>query len=286
MTDLSSFLNAIRLYGLNPPAKLTPGKIVAFPGFGKKNGNTAARCFLFADGCGGWFMDYSTGLFEVWQAKREKPYTDAERRAFKAECERDRMARQAETTLCHQQATVKAQKIWQHAIFADSGNDYCTSKNIKSHGTKTGDSGSLRGILIVPLYDESLILVNLQFIQSDGTKRFLKCGRKKGCFWWVGKKTKTVLIAEGFATAASIHQDTGKQVFIAFDAGNLINVAKIVRAKNPDAEIIICGDNDQSGTGQKAAREAALNCGGKYLIPPQAGNDWNDVVSKSGVNYE
>lgn len=88
-----------------------------------------------------------------------------------------------------------------------------------------------------------------------------------------------MLIAEGFATAASLHQHTGHQTFIAYDAGNLAKVAKIVRAKNPDAEIIIMGDNDESGTGQEAAKAAALACGGKYLIPPTIGYDWNDTIN-------
>jgi len=69
------------------------------------------------------------------------------------------------------------------------------------------------------------------------------------------------------------------KTFIAFDAGNLINVAKIVRAKNPDADIIIMGDNDLSGTGQDAAKRAALACGGKYLIPATVGHDWNDEIN-------
>jgi len=93
------------------------------------------------------------------------------------------------------------------------------------------------------------------------------------------QQSLTILIAEGFATAASLHEATGHQVFIAFDAGNLVNVAKIIRAKNPDAEIIICGDNDLSGVGQKAARSAALACGGKYIIPDTVGHDWNDSIN-------
>ncbi|WP_052700272.1 toprim domain-containing protein [Methylocucumis oryzae] len=274
MTNLSEFLGTIRLYGLNPPTKLTPGKIQAFPGLGKKNGNTAARCMLFIDLKGGWFMDYSTGLFEVWQAKCETPYTDQERQAFKEKCERDRLAREQEIIKGYQQTAYKAASIWKGAPLADDRNVYCIRKKIQPHGAKQAYFGSL----IIPIYDQSLRLVNLQFIQPDGAKRFLTGGRKKDCFWWLGKKTDTVLIAEGFATAASLHESTGLQTFVAFDAGNIVNVAKIFRAKNPEAEIIICGDNDASGTGQKAAKKAAIECQGKYLIPSIKGFDWNDVA--------
>jgi len=88
-----------------------------------------------------------------------------------------------------------------------------------------------------------------------------------------------VLIAEGFATAESLFEATGNQTFIAFDAGNLANVAKIVRLKNTNAEIIIMGDNDESGVGQDAAKRAALECGGKYLVPATVGHDWNDAIN-------
>jgi putative DNA primase/helicase len=80
-----------------------------------------------------------------------------------------------------------------------------------------------------------------------------------------------------------LNEVTNNQVFIAFDAGNLTHVARIVRAKNPDAEIIIAGDNDLSNVGQNAARLAALAINAKYIIPPVAGMDWNDYLSSGGT---
>jgi len=276
---MKEFIETIRAAGLIPPETIPAGRIIAFAGHGKPKTNKAARCLLFPDRRGGWFMDFSTGLFEVWQAERERTYTEAERTAFREQCERDRLAREQATAHGHQQTALKARKIWKRAIFADDGNGYLHRKQVQSHGTKTGDSGSLRGVLIVPIYDENIKLVNLQFIQTDSTKRFLTGGQKHSCFWWIGKKTATVLIAEGFTTAASLHQYTSNQVFIAFGASNLVNVAKTVRAKNTDAEIIICGDNDKNGVGQQAARAAALAVAGKYLIPSTVGQDWNDALN-------
>ena len=279
---IGQFKNAMFNAGLIAPDNLTTGKIIAFPGLNKPKNNKAGRCFLFPDRRGGWFMDYSTGLFEVWQAKHDKPYTEQERQAFKEQCERDRLAREQETNKAREAAAKKAVKIWESTIFADTDNHYLYLKNVMPHGTKTGDSGSLKGILIVPVYDESLKLVNLQFIAANSEKRFLTGGQKKNCFWWLGKKTPTVLIAEGFSTSASLHENTGLQTFIAFDADNLINVAQIVRAKNADAEIIICGDNDKSGTGQRAAQVAALAIGGKYILPAIVGHDFNDELANAG----
>ena len=69
-----------------------------------------------------------------------------------------------------------------------------------------------------------------------------------------------------------------QRTIVAFDAGNLLPVAKNIRELSPDSEIIICGDNDLSGVGQRKAKEAALAIGGKVLIPQIPGADWNDYL--------
>lgn len=273
------FQDAISGVGLVPPDHIPAGTIIAFAGLNKSTANKAARCLLFQDGKGGWFMDYSTGLYEVWQAKRGKPYSAEERRAFRQRCEADKQARDEAIVQGHLKAAGKANHIWKRAIFADAGNPYLHRKRVQAHGAKTVNGGSLKGVLIVPLFNASLKRVNVQLIHPDGTKRFLKGGQKQSCFWWLGKPSDTVLVAEGFATAASLYQATGNQTFMAIDSGNLVNVAKIVRAKKPNADIIIMGDNDLNGNGQKAARAAALACGGKYLVPPTVDYDWNDQIN-------
>ncbi|MFI3120597.1 MAG: toprim domain-containing protein, partial [Methylococcaceae bacterium] len=124
-------------------------------------------------------------------------------------------------------------------------------------------------------------LVNLQFIDADGVKRFLAGGKKSGCFWWIGQKSEKILIAEGFATAASIHDDTGHLTIIAFDAGNLEPVAQVIRQRNPKTEMIIMADNDISGIGQSRARLAALATNCKYIVCPVSGMDFNDYLNKA-----
>jgi putative DNA primase/helicase len=224
----------------------------------------------------GWAMDYKTGAIVNWRADGNPGrMSKADWQAIEAA----KVERQKEQAEAHRQAALKARSIWQRAIYADIDNGYCYRKKIKPHGAKTGDSGSLKGVLIVPLHNADNELVNLQFIQPDGTKRFLSGGQKKGCFWALGEPTDTLLICEGYATGCSLFEHQGLYTVISFDAGNLINVAQVIRAKHPDAEIIICGDHDESGTGQTAARSAALAIGGKYLIPPTAGQDWNDILT-------
>jgi putative DNA primase/helicase len=248
---------------------------------GHKTGTKNGAFVVHTDGVpAGWAMDYTTGSIVKWRSDGQPgKLSKADWEAITA-AKIERRKGQGET---HFKAAQKARVIWKRAVFADASNEYCYRKKIQTHGAKTGDTGGLKCVLILPLFNSNLKLVSLQFIQPDGGKRFLSGGQKKDCFWWVGKKSSRILIAEGFATAASLHEHTGLQVFVAFDAGNLINVAQVVRSNNRDAEIIIAGDNDESGVGQQKARAAALAVGGKYIFPATVGNDWNDAINAGEI---
>nr|WP_255700466.1 AAA family ATPase [Dethiosulfovibrio faecalis] len=82
-------------------------------------------------------------------------------------------------------------------------------------------------------------------------------------------------MAEGYATAATIHEVTGASVIIGYNANNLIPVAQSIRQTYPNNPLVIVGDNDESGTGQKCAKEAADRSGATVIIPPELG-DAND----------
>lgn len=126
-----------------------------------------------------------------------------------------------------------------------------------------------RGTIAIPLRDENNQLWSLQAINSTGTKLFPKHSRKAGCYHVIGVLTgaKVVAIAEGYATAASIHMATDWPVVVAFDAGNIINVAPHIRQQCPDAKILICADRDENGKGQTKAAEAAALIGANVVLP-------------------
>ena len=103
----------------------------------------------------------------------------------------------------------------------------------------------------------------LQTIYNDGRKLFSKGLAKKGRFVLIGEETlpsrlTTIHIAEGVATAASIHLAIGEPVFSALDAFNLLPAAKVLKAKYPKTQIIFWADNDW----QKAEK---LNPRGKVI---------------------
>ena len=67
----------------------------------------------------------------------------------------------------------------------------------------------------------------------------------KGCYYPIGGAPDKILyVAEGFATAATVHEATGSAVAVAFNANNLKPVAIALRAKFPNLEIVICADDD------------------------------------------
>lgn len=214
-----------------------------------------------------------------WQpTERYTPPTPAERMAL--EQERARRLIKVETEKLERQlaAAHKAQRIWCFAGAADPSHSYLQKKQIKPLGLR-----QYHGALLVPLSDENGQLINLQFIQPDGQKRFLTGGKTAGAFVAIGEQTDLIYIVEGYATGATIYQLTGKSVFCTLSAGNLMAVACMARKYLPQAHIVIAGDNDHASkvnTGQKAAYEAARAINAEVLLPPfkdgDTGSDWND----------
>ncbi|MEP9097697.1 primase-helicase zinc-binding domain-containing protein [Enterobacter hormaechei] len=172
-----------------------------------------------------------------------------------------------------------------------SGNAYLTRKGfpdrecpVLSVMHKTGGVTFRAGDVVVPLYDDTGALVNLQLISSDGLKRTLKGGAVKGaCHTIEGKKQagKRLWIAEGYATALTVHHLTGETVMVALSSVNLLSLASLVRQKYPACQIVLAADRDLSGDGQSKAAAAADACEGVVALPPVFG-DWNDAFMQHG----
>ena len=285
---LSQFRDAIRAAGLEPPDVIEPGKFYRLPGVGKRHGNTAGWCNLFNDGQGGCFGDWSSDFSENWQAKREKPFSQSERAEFMRRVEEARKHAKAERQQQYADAAAKAALIWNAATPANDDHPYLVRKKIKANGAWLH-----QGALVIPVQSGSE-LHSLQFINDDGSKRFLSGGRISGGYFSIGtlQGADALCIAEGFATGATIHQATGYPVAVAFNAGNLEPVAKAMRHKLPDLPIIICADDDadtEGNPGITKAKHAARVVKGKVAVPNfgdqrLAGlTDFNDMAALLGL---
>ncbi len=172
-----------------------------------------------------------------------------------------------------------------------TGNAYLTRKGFPTLECltltamhKTGGVMFRAGDVIVPLHDDTGALVNLQLINSEGLKRTLKGGQVKGaCHVIEGKKQagKRLWIAEGYATALTVHHLTGETVMVALSSVNLLSLASLARQKHPASQIVLAADRDLNGDGQSKAAAAADACEGVVALPPVFG-DWNDAFMQHG----
>lgn len=199
-------------------------------------------------------------------------------------------AADAETEADRKAAAALAVKLMEKTRPA-TGNAYLTCKGFPALECltltvmhKTGGVTFRTGDVVVPLYDDTGALVNLQLINADGLKRTLKGGQVKGaCHIIEGKKQagKRLWIAEGYATALTVHHLTGETVMVALSSVNLLSLASLARHKYPACQIVLAADRDLNGDGQSKAAAAADACEGIVALPPVFG-DWNDAFMQKG----
>ncbi|ECZ7054616.1 toprim domain-containing protein [Salmonella enterica] len=199
-------------------------------------------------------------------------------------------AAEAETVADRKAAAALAVRLMEKTRPA-TGNAYLTRKGFPDRECltltvmhKTGGVAFRAGDVVVPLYEDTGTLVNLQLINADGLKRTLKGGQVKGaCHIIEGKKQagKRLWIAEGYATALTVHHLTGETVMVALSSVNLLSLASLARQKYPACQIVLAADRDLNGDGQSKAAEAADACEGVVALPPVFG-DWNDAFIQYG----
>lgn len=197
---------------------------------------------------------------------------------------------EADTVVDRKAATALAVRLMEKTRPA-TGNAYLTRKGFPvlecltlTTMHKTGGVTFRAGDVVVPLYDDTGALVNLQLINADGLKRTLKGGQVKGaCHIIEGKKQagKRLWIAEGYATALTVHHLTGETVMVALSSVNLLSLASLARQKHPACQIVLAADRDLNGDGQSKAAAAADACEGIVALPPVFG-DWNDAFIQYG----
>lgn len=290
---IDAFARAISATGMVPPVDLVPdGRLHRFnpDGRGKDRSGTAWYV-LHADNVpAGIFGDWRhPDAKQTWCSKANNDMTPQEQTTLRETIRAMNAARHADMVARQEQAAGLALQRWQAAAPAPVDHAYLLAKGVQPHGIRTA-----KGALLVPVRDVAGKLCSLQMIYADGSKRFLPDGKKQGGYFALGGKPDGVLvIAEGFATAASIHQATGLPVAVAFDAGNLAHVAVALHAKHPTLALVIAADDDwgtEGNPGMTQARAAALAVGGQVVKPrfpagrPPKATDFNDLHALAGLD--
>ena len=286
---IEGFRSEILKAGLSLPNEIIDdGRIHRFSSNGKTTDN-AGWYVLFTDGiAAGAFGCWREDVKINWCSVDKATLTQSEMHEFNKKMAEAKKLREHEEEINRTKARSKASKIWEQSAEAPTDHPYLLSKKVQPHGLKLS-----RGKLIVPLYDQNQVLQSLQFIGPDGEKRFLRGGLTKGCYFPIeGALDKILYIAEGFATAATVHEVTGSAVAVAFYANNLEPIAKALREKFPNLEIVICADDDHQTKGNPGIRkaiEAATATRSKVVIPEFDGNrsdsdtDFNDLFVLDGA---
>lgn len=255
---------ALAAHGVTGLALYADGDIHRFDHPEKKRGNLT-----------GWYVCPSpeVAVFGFWHTGEQHTVTlagehdPAAAAQARLAAQRAREQRHAERRAQQAKTAEQARRWWADASPADPAHPYLTSKRLAPYGLRQRGNA-----LLVPLYRDGE-LVNLERIFPDGAKRPLTGGRVSGVAGMVGRLAGAdrVLIAEGWATAAALHEATQAPAVAARNADNLDAVARRLRQCLPDSvTITVAADDDRftdGNPGMTKARLAALAIGGKVLMP-------------------
>lgn len=270
---------------------------------------------------------------------------DIKHKYTKKQCNELKAKAKQEREELHEKVSLEAKKRYKAA---KKCSESCDSKLYLS--TKVGDDAlassivnfigvdyveSSQGVQLIPLIDTKLKIYNLQRIwpvnengKQQYKKFFLKGGRVKGLFFPIAfncskasgtmLRLKTLIIAEGVATALSIYeamlqlnlseqQQQSILIVSAFNAGNISHVAKAFRETYArEAKIIIAADNDSwlrdsednivtrhkcDNVGLQKAYEAAKSYNCQVIYPEfpedlkeKTPTDFNDMAKLMGLD--
>lgn len=199
------------------------------------------------------------GTYGVWRGAdagtqkielKRHQLTDDQRQALKARIDADRKAADLDRTRTAARAAERARRAWEQCA-AEGDHPYLRRKAIGAHGVRF----TARGGLVVPMLDVAGKIHGLQVIhvkQRHGRdKDYWPAGlAKQGHFFLMGPVPgpgAVILVAEGYATAASLFEATGITTAVAFDAGNMQPVAMALHRRHPRARILACVDDDHVG---------------------------------------
>ena len=262
--------------GLTPPDHvILDGRMHRFSN-GKKD--KTAWYIAFSDNVpSGRFGCWRSGIDVSWRADIGRRLTPIEEMTQAKRTAEARAIRDAEIARAREIAADTVEQIWSSCVQATADHPYLSKKGVQAHGARvTGD-----GRLVVPLFDSDGDLSTLQYISADGGKMFHPGGQSGGRFWMLGAVDNAgpLYVVEGFATAATINEATGRPCVAAYSASNIVPVVATLRKEyGPAQEIVIVADHDAHGVGKKFADEAASKHGATVILPPIEGMDANDYA--------
>lgn len=244
----------------------------------------------------GWYVLYkpnpiSAGAFgcwrrninETWHANGTGHLSPRDLASLKASWREAEAARERDDAARHLRMAESARAYLAGCVAANIKHDYLQLKNVPANGLRQNPEGEL----VVPLSDSEGKLWSYQTIDSSGSKLFMPGGRVRGCFFRIGDRGEgPLVVCEGYATGASIHQATGWDVCCAMNCGNLPECCIAIRKSNPGRRMVVACDDDRNTEGNPGltkGMEAAKKASCLFVSPvfPDSyegdGSDFNDL---------
>lgn len=246
----------------------------------------------------GWISNYKLGETHTFVNKVNGTHlpqlTPEQKHDLKLKIDKEKELKKQELIKIRQEAAAEARDIWNNSL-KDGNHPYLEKKKCNLNGCRIYGNK-----LVIPIYIEGK-LASIQTIDNEGDKFFLKGGEIAGGYYPIATKDENkdiLIICEGFATADALRKSLNRPIIIAFNANNIIEVAKVIRAKYPRSKVVIGADNDAyteipKGTlkniGVIKAQQAAASIGGCQVIIPDIlddkNTDWNDIFCARGEFY-
>ena len=246
----------------------------------------------------GWFNDFRDGGSEInatWSYSGEKPDPVAALH-IKAVNAQEAWNRAEQTRLLHDQKARTSAQRYKRTAQAGHDHPYLQKKGVQAARGVHIDN---RQGLVIPLYNTDGQIRSIQTIDPEGNKRLAKDAEKAGNFFVVGgslKDNHPIVLAEGYATAASCAMALRHPVVMTVDSGNLVKVAENLHARYPGSPMLFLGDDDlpkpgrPGNPGKEAAEKAARLTRGTAFVPhftreerEQGLTDFNDLHQARGL---
>ncbi|HHU8332759.1 TPA: LPD7 domain-containing protein [Escherichia coli] len=242
----------------------------------------------------GWYRDYrsaddSPTNWVFSGGEQHDPLARLHLRAF-AQQQRDDNARKLQQQYNKQAGYARS---YINGLPQATAHEYLTRKGIRAApGVRLNNKNEL----VIPFSNGRGEIRSYQRIPVTGGKdaRILKDSEKTGNWFTFGtpENGRPLLFAEGYATAASLHEATGLPVLMTVDASNMIAVAENARQIWTDSPFVFCADNDHQreiNKGVFSATKAAEVTNGEVIIPAfteaekaQGLTDFNDLDASRG----
>ncbi len=272
---------------------------------GEKRGKKSGAYLIHSDGLpAGFVQDWRQGIKANWKFdtqslhQEQRDYFSSEQYKAKEKAEREK--RELERKIKQVQAAELSRTLWDNLRDAPEDHFYLKSKQVYPYGIRINSENKLA----VPLRDINGIVKSIQWINTDGSKRFQQDTALDGLFWCIGLDTinpvvfdGVILLGEGFATMAKLYELTGKTCVAGLSCYSLKAIAQAIKGKYSKCKIIIMADNDWTTEAKRGfnpgiahAQELVKEGLAVDVIAPtfdhnEDGSDWDDFALLHGDDY-